>query len=270
VLVSAVNVSASEPSVVDALARECGGALLDVSSDAFHNRSVFTLAGPEHDEALERLARACVERLDLTEHHGVHPRLGVLDVVPFTPRRPVDQPPLADAIAARDAFARFCASELALPCFLYGPDRSLPEIRRRAFVDLVPDIGPASPHPTAGACCVGARPALIAFNLVLDSDDIAGARAIAQAIRSPELRALGFAVGSEVQVSCNLIRPAQLSPGDCYDLVAEHAAIRRCELIGLVPEDVYKATSADRRALLDLEPERTIEARLRALGVAPG
>ena len=82
---------------------------------------------------------------------------------------PVD---LSRALAARDAFAAYAATELGVPCFLYGPERSLPEVRRRAFVSDPPDIGPAAPHPTAGAICVGARDVLVAYNLWLALDDV--------------------------------------------------------------------------------------------------
>src|SRR5690606_8929667 len=119
--------------------------------------------------------------------------------------------------------------------FVYGPERSLPEVRRRAFVDLAPDAGPPTPHPTAGAVAVGARPVLVAYNLWLAEPDLELARRLARELRSPEVRALGLAVGEEVQVSMNLVAPERVGPADVYDRVAGSTRIARAELVGLAP-----------------------------------
>ena len=108
------------------------------------------------------MTREAVRRLDLRDHAGVHPRLGVVDVVPFVP---LAGSALADAVTARDAFAAWVVAELGVPCFLYGPERTLPEIRRRAWVELAPDVGPDEAHPSGGAICVGARRPLVAYNV---------------------------------------------------------------------------------------------------------
>jgi glutamate formiminotransferase len=189
----------------------------------------------------------------------VHPRLGVVDVVPFVP---LDGESMASAVGARDAFAAWAASELGVPCFLYGPERSLPEVRRRAFVDLRPDTGPPAPHPTAGACCVGARPVLVAYNVWLSTADVAVARRVAAAVRSPELRALGLACGDRVQVSMNLVQPLVVGPADAYDAVAALAPPAGAELVGLVPSAVLDRIPPSRWPELDLTRDRTIEARL--------
>lgn len=178
--------------------------------------------------------------------------------MPFVP---LDGGSLDAAIAARDDFSRWAATTLGVPCFLYGPERSLPEVRRRAWADLRPDVGPPAPHPRAGAICVGARRALVAYNVVLRQADRARAVAIASMIRSAHLRALGLAVGDEVQVSMNLIEPSLIGPAQAYDLVARHAAIARAELVGLIPAHVLTATPRRRWAELDLASDRTIEWR---------
>ncbi len=267
-----VNVSeGTDRAVVDELARSAGATVLDVHSDADHNRSVLTLAGPDLEAAVQALARRTVELIDLRHHHGVHPRLGALDVVPFVPLpdETGTAPTMADALAARDRFASWAADELGLPCFTYGPERTLPEVRRRAFVDLAPDTGPAAPHPTAGACAVGARGVLVAYNLWLDTTDVSSARTVAAAVRGPHLRALGLATGGVTQVSCNLVDPTVLGPAAAYDAVAAaaapmHIAVTRAELVGLVPRSLVLAVPEARRAQLDLDLERTIEARLAA------
>ncbi|MGD0219544.1 MAG: hypothetical protein ABSC73_03645 [Acidimicrobiales bacterium] len=266
-----VNISEGRASeLLENFARRAGPALLDVHADSSHNRTVFTLAGPGVFRAAEDLARAAVAELDITRHEGVHPRLGVVDVVPFAPLGAEGMRPdgdLSEAIAARDRFARWAASELAIPCFLYGPERSLPEIRRHAFAALAPDYGPRLPHPSAGACCVGARPALIAYNLWLADGDLAAARGVAAPLRSAEVRIAAFPVGSGAQVSCNLIAPWHVGPAEIYDQVARLAPIERAELVGLVPEAVLAAIPAGRWHSLDLGENSTIEARLSRRGV---
>lgn len=252
-----VNVSeGADQGVLRALADAAGDDLLDVHSDADHNRSVFTMVGTE---APRRLVRRTVEILDLSRHEGVHPRVGAVDVVPFVPLAPST---FADAVAARDDFARFAADELGVPCFLYGPERTLPDIRKHAFAGLAPDRGPASPHPTAGAMCVGAREILLAYNVWLDGDDVALAKAIARDLRSPSVRALGLQVGRWAQVSMNLIAPDVTGPSEVYDAIAARAAVLRAELVGLAPSRTLASIDRARWAQLDLSPDRTIESRV--------
>jgi glutamate formiminotransferase / 5-formyltetrahydrofolate cyclo-ligase len=252
-----VNVSeGTRTDVVDAIAGAAGGDLLDVHSDRHHNRSVLTLVG---EDAPRAVARAGVERLDLRRHQGVHPRIGVVDVVPFVPLAGAT---LADAVAARDRFLAWIAVELGVPGFAYGPERTLPEVRRHAFAGLAPDAGPARPHPSAGAVAVGAREVLVAWNLWLAEPDLARARAVAAEVRSPEVRALGLAVGERVQVSLNLVEPATVGPAEAWDRLAARVPVAGAELVGLIPEAVLDRTDPARWPQLDLAPDRTIEARL--------
>ena len=257
-----VNISEGRrPKVIDAIAAVGGRTLLDVHTDPDHNRSVLTMAGEpaELDDTLRAVARETVAHVDLREHEGAHPRLGALDVVPFVALHGVTS---EDARAARDRFATWMAGELEVPCFLYGPERTLPDVRAHAFTSLAPDFGPGSPHATAGACCVGERPVLVAYNLWLEADDLALARRIAREVRSAEVRALGLAVGQAVQVSCNLIAPMTVGPDAVFDAVASRAAVARAELVGLVPDAVLRRVPANRWSELDLDEARTIEARL--------
>lgn len=258
VLECVVNVSEGRrPEVLTRLGSLCGPALLDLHCDPFHHRSVFTLAGTE---AVRHLTTAAVGELDLATHTGVHPRLGVVDVVPFVP---LPGSTLADAIAARDSFARWASSALGVPCFLYGPERTLPEVRRHAWSDLAPDFGPPTPHRTAGAICVGARPVLVAYNLYLRDSSLELAKHVASLIRGPRLRALGLQVGDRVQVSMNLIEPAVIGPAQAYDVVALHVSIAETELVGLITESVLAMVPRRRWQELDLSPDRTIDSRMR-------
>jgi len=259
VLECVVNISEGrDERAIAAIAAAAGADLLDVHSDADYNRSVLTLIG---EDAPRAVTTAAVDRLDIRTHHGAHPRIGVVDVVPFVP---LAGSSLDDALAARDRFCSWAATELDLPSFRYGPERSLPDVRRHAFADLVPDVGPARPHDTAGAVAVGARPVLVAYNVWLVEPDLALARTLAAQLRRPSVRALGLAVGPHVQVSCNLVEPAVVGPAEVADALAARAAVERCELVGLLPESVLAATAAARWDELDVSPDRTIEARLQA------
>jgi glutamate formiminotransferase len=257
VLECVVNVSEGRRlEVLDAIAAAAGPDLLDVHRDPFHNRAVLTLVG---ERGPRRVTSEAVERLDVRTHEGVHPRLGAVDVVPFVP---LAGSVMEDALSARDAFAVWAAAELGLPCFLYGPERSLPEIRRRAWRELAPDVGPRVPHETGGASCVGARGVLVAYNLYLASAQLNEACRIAAAIRGPHVRALGLAVGDRVQVSMNLIEPLSLGPAEADARVAALGDVAEAELVGLLPRSVLDAVSRARWAQLDLGEDRTIEARL--------
>ena len=202
----------------------------------------------------------------------MHPRIGVLDVVPFVP---LGDASLHDAAILRDQAALRLAEEFDLPCFLYGPlnqgDRSLPSIRKSAFAALLPDVGPKAPHPTAGACAVGARSPLVAWNIWLSGTSLAEAKEFAASIRSEHVRALGLRVGESVQVSCNLLAPTIVTPSDLVDRVQSMLRapeqIERCELVGLVPIAVLDAIDPTRWASLDLREEKTIERAVQSLGL---
>jgi len=255
-----INVSEGrDAAVLDALRAAGGVDLLDRHVDPHHHRTVLTTVG---EEAARRIARVAVERIDLRNHEGAHPRLGSLDVVPFVA---LAGSTTADAVAARDRFTAWIGETLGVPAFRYGDDGdrpTLPEVRRRAFVDLVPDAGPEAPHPTAGAVAVGCRPPLVAYNLWLAEPDLDRARAVASAVRGDGIRALGLAVGDRVQVSMNLVEPFRVGPATAYDRVAAEVAVAGAELVGLLPHRVLEAVAPERWVALDLAEDRTVEARL--------
>ena len=278
-----MNVSEGEDAeAIDRLAGSCRSHLLDLHSDADHNRSVFTLGGGEGlFDAVEGLAREVVASLDLSAHSGAHPRIGTLDVVPWVSLARAGQDggvlvdgPRAPAIEARRRFASWAGTELRLPCFEYGFGApSLPEVRRRAWVELAPTTGPETPHPTAGGCAVGARPVLVAYNFWLADDDLVAAGVVARELRSlhpGRIRTLALRVGTRVQVSCNLIDPWSAGPGAAFDFVASRTAVERCELVGLVPAAVLRAEPRHRWKELGLDPSTTIEARLERAGLDGG
>ena len=265
-----VNVSEGRRNeILDLLARAAGPSLRDRHADPFHNRSVYTLID-ERDALcanVRALAAATFEQLDLREHVGVHPRFGVLDVVPYVA---LDPGRAGEAVALRDETARWVATTFEVPAFLYGPladgtERGLPEVRRRAFTALAPDVGPAQPSARLGACAVGARGVLVAWNLWVRGISLDEGRAVARALRRREVRALAFSIPPWTQISVNLVEPEVVGPAIVYDQVVglvPPGAVERAELVGLVPASVLRASARDRWEQLGLSDGQTIEARL--------
>lgn len=265
--------------VVDALASACAAALLDVHADADHHRSVFTLAGAPDmvENAARRLAEGCLLRIDLSQHEGVHPRLGALDVVPFVALDAADHD---HAVETARRFAGWLGGTLEIPAFLYGDadplGRPLPDVRREAFVTRLPDFGPAEPHATAGATKVGVRPALAAMNCNLATADVEIAQAIAATVRERDgglsgVRALGFNLATRncAQVSMNLVDLDATGVETACTTVREHARSRGTdvvdvELVGLLPVAELERCSGEFRAWAGLDASATIEARLAA------
>ncbi len=251
--------------VVDALAAAVSGTpgvhLLDRTSDRDHNRSVLTFAGEEEPvlKAMEAAAALALERIDLRVHHGQHPRIGAVDVVPFVP---LEGTTIADCIDLARAFGLRAAQRFEVPVYLYAEAATRPErrvlsdIRRPQFEGLAeliataeyePDFGPARVHPTGGAMVVGARPFLIAWNINLESKRLALAKRIASTIRErngglPRVQALGLFLEDLdcAQVSMNLldhtVTPMWRVWEEVERLSAESGAtICESELIGLAP-----------------------------------
>jgi glutamate formiminotransferase len=287
VLECVVNVSEGRDlAVLDALAAVCGRALLDRHVDADHHRSVFTLGSPDPggtEAAVRRLVTLAVRDLDLRRHEGVHPRFGVVDVVPFVA---LDPTPADVAVAAARAFAAWLARTHGVPVFLYDAadpqERSLPDTRRDAFTTRAPDHGPRAPDPARGATAVGARPPLVAINFDLDRDDLDLARAVASAVRERDgglagVRALGLRLPSRAiaQVSLNVVDLASTDLGRVCAAVRAQveqrgARVAGVELVGLVPAFVLERAGA----ALDWSGGsrgQSIEARVaRAAGAASG
>lgn len=247
--------------VLQQLVAVCADDLLDVHVDPDHNRSVFTLLDVD---APRRLARQAVELLHLDAHQGVHPRLGVVDVVPFVP---LVGSTMFEATQARDEFAEWAVTTLGVPCFLYGTEKSLPDIRRQAWSSLIPDRGGPGAHSTAGAMCVGARGLLVAYNVWMSGDTTAEiAHALARQVRGDGIRTLALHVGDRWQISMNLIDPLRIGPDIAFNRIAQlvrfmQADIDHCELVGLLSEAALKKISSKRWDELGLGVETTIEYR---------
>jgi len=257
-----------------------GARVLDTHSDASHHRSVLTLTAPAEDliSACTALAVAA-SAIDLRTHHGVHPRLGGLDVCPIVPH----QAGMGQAVDAARSLAERIGSEAHLPVYLYGnaatrdESRELSDLRRgglaalavRAGDDLPPDAGPHEVDPVRGVVCVGARGPLIAFNVWLDAG-VDLARAVARQVRSPAVRALGLEVEGATQVSMNLIQPLTVGIEETFETVRSRAdelgaSVFATEIVGLVERRFLPPPDATVARLL-LEPGHCLEERLERLG----
>jgi glutamate formiminotransferase len=260
--------------------------LLDVHSDSDHHRSVFTLVGSGEElvETLLRGIRCGVERIDLREHEGAHPRIGAVDVVPLVPLEPEAEPAAQAAVVA---LADRIADELGLPVFFYG--RSTGDGREPAFFrrggpdelqrrvdagELRPDRGPARLHPTAGGVLVGVRRPLVAFNVNLRSDDVAAAREIAALVRErdggfPGVRALGLDLprAGLVQVSMNVTDWQAAPLPEIVGRIAAEAEARGIEvegseLVGLMPAGPAVEAAGKLLRLDGFDASRVLELRL--------
>jgi glutamate formiminotransferase len=275
---------------LDAIAasfRGAGARLLDYSGDVDHNRSVFTAAGTA--EQIENALLAAIgtarDRIDLRTHKGEHPRVGAADVVPLIP---IEGVTVEECVAlARKIGARIW-SELGIPVYLYESAatrphcKNLADVRKGGFEGLeskmqdpkwAPDFGDCKPHPSAGAVVLGVRKFLIAYNFLLDTDDIAVTRKISGIIRErdgglPCVKALGMMLeGKGAQVSVNLTDYEVTGLYEVYTAVAlEAAALDACvvssELIGLVPERALADAAGKFLKMENYSFDKVLEKRL--------
>jgi glutamate formiminotransferase len=259
-----------------------------VHSDVDHHRSVFTLLGEPAavERAVLALAREAVALIDLRRHHGVHPRIGAIDVVPLVPLGGL---PMPEAVRSAHRVGNAIAAELSVPVFFYAEAamrvdrRELPGVRRGGFEGLAArmrepggraDAGPAMPHPSAGATVVGARGPLIAFNAVLDSSDPDVATAIARDCRAaarslPAVRALGVFLESRqlAQVAMNLL-DYRLSPPRAVAQWIERDAgrhgvgVKAYELVGCAPADLFQEWPAGLAPIAGLTERQLLDPAL--------
>ena len=273
-----------------------GVRLLDWSMDADHNRSVVTIAGEPLAvvEAAVRGVGKAVELVDLTRQQGVHPRIGAADVVPFVPISGIklEQCVLLARQAGLEIWRRY-----GVPVFFYEaaaarPDRAnLEDVRRGQFEELKdavrkeaarrPDLGGPGLHPTAGACAVGARKFLVAYNIYFDSTEVSIVRAIAREIRAASgglkgVKALGLLAHGRAQLSMNITDFHSTPISQVYRVVSSLAlrhkvALAEGEVIGLLPEAACERESEWMRQLVRFDPEtKILERRLKAPLAWPG
>jgi glutamate formiminotransferase len=247
--------------IATAIGAHPGAWLLDRTADPDHGRSVFTLAGypGRAMAAMDAALGIAIDRIDMRQQQGRHPRIGAVDVIPFIP---LGDTTMEQCVTGAREFAEGIAERYELPVYLYARAAQRPErrilahIRRPGFEGLAeamaqldgqPDYGPRRPHPSAGATVVGARPFLIAFNIQLSTTDVAVAKRIAARIRErdgglPAVQALGIDLASQgcTQLSMNLLdhdtTPLWRVWEEAERLAAEEGvSLLDSELIGLAP-----------------------------------
>ncbi|HTM32289.1 MAG TPA: glutamate formimidoyltransferase [Vicinamibacterales bacterium] len=275
--------------IADALGAVSGVRVLDVQSDATHNRSVLTLAGDAAGlrQAIPRLVSMTMEAVDLRTHRGEHPRLGAVDVVPFIP---IEGATMADCVALARDIGKDVADRLGVPVYLYEeaaqrPDRrNLEDIRRGEFEGLAekmakpgwaPDFGPSQPHPSAGATVIGARMPLIAYNINLATNRLDVAKKIATAVRMSSgglrfVKAMGLPLEDRgvVQVSMNLTNYEKTPIFRVFDLVQREAArygvnVLESEIVGLVPQAALMQAAEYYLQLEGFSAQQVLENKLR-------
>lgn len=273
----------------DAIAAVPETVILDVSSDASHNRSVITFVVPVERavEAAFAAIREAAVRIDLTKHQGEHPRIGATDVVPFVP---LEGSTMEDCIALARALGKRVGDELGIPVYLYEraatrPSReNLADVRRGEFEGLrteienngerAPDFGPSRIHPTAGATAIGARPFLVAYNVYLGGkENMPVAKEVARAVRGSSgglryVKGLGLEVDGQAQVSMNLVDLEKTPLHRAYDMVKMEAELRGVtptwsEIVGLVPERALFEAAASHLRLRGFTPEFVLEQKVR-------
>jgi len=249
--------------VIDAIVAEARNVkVLDIESDADHNRSVLTFVGdPEAvKEAALAVSAKAIELIDLNKHQGQHPRMGAVDVIPFIP---ISDVTMAECVQLTKDFANEYASRFKVPVYLYeeaatrSDRRNLADVRKGEFEGLraeigknpekKPDFGPNAIHPTAGATAIGARQVLIAYNVNLATDNLDVAKKIAKQVRGKDggltaVKALGFELKDRgiVQVSMNMIDYKASQLFKAFELIRTLAQsygvqVLESEVVGLVP-----------------------------------
>lgn len=272
--------------IVAAIAAVPGVMVLDVESDADHNRSVVTFVAPP-DAAVDGAfagIRAAQQLIDLDQHRGAHPRLGATDVVPFIPIRDATT---ADCVALAQRLGQRVGAELGIPVYLYEeaatrPERrNLADVRRGEYEALkqalgvdparAPDFGPTTITP-AGATAIGARAPLIAYNVYLSTADVDVAKKIAKAIRHSSgglrhVKALGLLVDGRAQVSINMTDFRSTPLHRVFDLIRAEALRygvlpTESEIVGLVPQDALLDVAEHYLGLNRFKRSQILERRL--------
>ena len=279
-LVAAPNVSEGrDRAVLERLEASVGPVrVLDLHVDPDHNRAVYSLAARQGELAagLVGLACAAASVIDLREHHGIHPHVGALDVMPVVWQ---DGERRGAACAEALTAAALLGEQVGVPVFLYGELATRSEHVERAWLrrggpaelarrmeagELVPDYGPPRAHPSAGATLATARPPLLAFNVDLATDDVELARSIAADLREsgggpPGVRALGLylAERGRAQVSTNVHDYRAVPLAEIVERVRARAPVTEGELIGLAPRAAFEGFPED-VPLRGFSPERHI------------
>ena len=277
--------------IADAIRAVAGVRLLDCSSDASHNRSVFTFAGDANgvEQAVLAMFERAVADIDLRTHRGEHPRMGAVDVVPFVP---IEGVTMAECVLLAKKVGASVADRFRVPVYLYEEAssdparRNLEDIRRGQFEMLAvkmatagwtPDFGPAAPHPSAGASVVGARMPLISYNINLATNRLDVAKKVAAAIRQSSggyrfVKAMGITLEGRgiVQVSMNLTNYEKTPIFRVFEAVKREAgrygvAVLESEIVGLVPSAALTSSAEFYLQIEGSNKDQVLENKLRTI-----
>ena len=275
--------------IVEAMKMD-GVYLLDREMDADHNRCVITLVGEREaiQEAAIRGVGKAAELIDLNQHRGAHPRLGAADVVPFIP---IEGVTVEDCVAMARHVGEQIWKRYQIPVYLYeaaatSPERQNLENIRRGQFEVIrdeiatnparrPDFGESRIHPTAGACVVGARKFLIAYNIFLNTPEVDIAKKVAKAVRFSTgglryVKAAGFLVRGQAQVSMNLTDFEQTPIHRVFEMVRSEAerygvAPASSEIVGLIPKKAMEQAAEWFLQVENFDSSLILENRLSAV-----
>jgi glutamate formiminotransferase len=275
--------------IVDAVKAVPGIKWLDLSSDPDHNRSVLTFLGDPTalKAAIAVLYEHVARHIDLRAHTGEHPRMGAVDVVPFIP---ISGCTMQDCVALAREVGELVQARFGVPVVLYEEAASAPHRRNLADVrkggfeamaeklakpEWTPDFGMGAPHEALGVSAVGAREALIAYNVYLDTKDLKVAQAIAKAVRGSSgglssVKGMGLYIEErgQVQVSMNLVNFRKNPIYRVQELIKIEAArygvrVVSAELVGLIPQDALLESAAYYLQIEGYKPEMVLENKIR-------
>jgi glutamate formiminotransferase len=278
--------------VIEAIVRpfrkKKGCGLLDYRADKDHNRLVVSLVGspdPVQDALLEA-ARVAIDRIDLEQHQGGHPRIGAVDVIPFVPLQNID---MKACVELAHGFGRRFHEETGVPVYFYEeaalrPERRRLEVIRKGQYETLkievtnperhPDVGEPKLHPSAGATVIGARKFLIAFNVNLGTADVRVANDIAKAIRSSSgglchVKGIGLALEDRelIQVSINIVDYERNALYRVLELIRMEASrwgvnVVETEIYGMIPVSALLDSVAYYLQIADFDPKQVVELAL--------
>lgn len=275
--------------IVTCFKNKRGVYLLDSRADEDHNRLVVSLVGAPQpiQDALIEAAKVAAKHIDLNTHQGGHPRIGVVDVIPFTPIKGIT---MEECITLAHSFGERYYKETGIPVYFYEdaaktPNRKRLEVIRKGQYEVLkveaktnaerrPDVGEAALHPTAGASVIGARKFLVAFNINLDTNDVAIAKKIANAVRSSSggfahVKGIGLALEERgiAQVSMNLVDYEKNSLYRVLETVRMEAKrwgvnVIETEVYGMIPIGAILESAAYYLQIADFEPSQVLELQL--------
>ena len=280
------------PDVIEAIVKPFrerkGCALLDYRADKDHNRLVVSLVGAPGpiQEALLEASKVAISHIDMEHHQGGHPRVGAVDVIPFVPLRNIT---MEECVEVARRFGRRYYEETGVPVYFYEdaalrPERKGLEVIRKGQYEVLkveitdpgrhPDVGAPKLHPSAGATVIGARKALVAFNVNLGTDDVKVAKEIAKTVRSSSgglchVKGIGLALESRglVQVSMNIVNYERNALYRVLELIRMEARkwgvpVIETEVYGMIPATALLDSASYYMQIAGLDPNQVIELRL--------